>query len=163
MKRIISLLALLSVLLSLIGCQSRNENHVSFYYCRQPSDQRYFEEGVICAEDRDMHGYNGNLRYAIGLYLAGPMEEGLRAPLPQSVKLLSVERTLEAVALTFSDLDTALTDAEFTIACACLTLTCADLTGCRQVTVISGDRSLTMTSESFRFMDSVTPETTEGD
>ena len=163
MKRIISLLALLSVLLSLIGCQSRNETHVSFYYCRQPSDQRYFEEGVICAEDRDMHGYNGNLQYAIGLYLAGPMEEGLHAPLPQSVKLLSVERTLEAVALTFSDLDTALTDAEFTIACACLTLTCADLTGCRQVTVISGDRSLTMTSESFRFMDSVTPETTEGD
>jgi len=152
-------------MLSFVGCDSRKEDLVSFYYCREPDAYQYFnEDGVICAESRDVIGHDENIRYVIGLYLAGPMEEGLRSPLPASVKLISAERTLEAVQLTFSDLDDIMSESEFSLACACLTLTCADLTGCRQVTVISGTRSITMTRDSIRLLDDAPNlETTEGD
>jgi len=165
MNRFLSLLIVFSLLFSLIGCGSRREDLVAFYYCRDPEEYQYFEEdGVICSESRDLIGHNENIRYVIGLYLAGPMEEGLRSPMPPSVKLVSAERTLDAVQLTFSDLDDVMSESEFSLACACLTLTCADLTGCHQVTVISGSRTVTMTTDSIRLLDNgPIPETTKGD
>lgn len=164
MKRILCILMLLSILFSLIGCQTRQDDRIRFYYCREPKNYQYYEtDSVICAEDRVIPNHNDNLRYIIGLYLAGPSEEGLRCPLPQNVKIMTADRSTESVKLTFSDLGDSITDVEFTIACACLTMTCVDLTGCTQVTVISGERSLTMTTESFRLVDSAIPEPIEGD
>ena len=99
----------------------------------------------------------------IGLYLAGPIGEGLYSPLPKNVTLLSAESNPETVILTFSNLGNSLTDSEFTIACACLTLTCSDLTGCDEVTVIAGARTVTMHSDRIHLSDTIlSPEITEG-
>lgn len=165
MRRIVSALLALTLTVTLFGCGSRQENLVSFYYCRDPEDYQYFDsESVICMESRDIVGHSGDIPYIIGLYLAGPMEEGLISPLPRSVRLFDVEFNDTGVVLTFSDVKKLLTDSEFSLACACLTLTCADLTGCSEVTVISGSRTVTMHTDSICLTDNtVSSETTEGE
>jgi spore germination protein GerM len=163
-KRIVSACILLSLTFSLAGCQTPGDRNIALYYCRTPDEYRYFQEdSVICAEYRDIPDHSNDLRYVIGLYLAGPIGEGLYSPLPKNVTLLSAESNPETVILTFSNLGNSLTDSEFTIACACLTLTCSDLTGCDEVTVIAGARTVTMHRDRIHLSDTIlSHEITEG-
>ncbi len=156
-------LLILLLCLFLPGCQRADENSVSFYYSRDPQQYQYFEENaVIDREYRDLTGHRKDLRYMTGLYLAGPMEEGLIPPFSKSTRLLSVQQDGGAITIELSDHTSIMTDSEFSLACACLTLTCLDFTECEEVTVVSGERSVTMTADSILLSDTLLQQETTG-
>lgn len=163
MKHISCVLLSIALLLSLAGCRSREENMVSFYYCRSLEDYQYFEEdGVIRAESRELTSHRNDLRYMLGLYLAGPLEAGLESPFSPKAKLLDVQKADNTIQIELSDQKNSLTDSEFSLACACLTLTCMSFSPCNEVTVISGERTITMNADSIMLFDTLPMQETSG-
>ncbi len=162
MKRITCVLLALCMTV-LLGCGRAETNSVSFYYCRNAEEYQYFEEdGVIRAESRDITGHRSDLRYIVGLYLAGPLEEGLESPFSKSTRLVSVQKSGETIQIELSDQNQDLSDASFSLACACLTLTCMDAFSCTEVTVTSGERSVTMNENSIMLFDTLLPQEATG-
>ena len=163
MKRLICWLLTVIIAFSLSGCDSGEQNAVSFYYCRNTVQYQYFEEdAVICAEQRDLQGHRDDLRYMVGLYLAGPMPEGLITPFSKSTKLLSVQKEEDQILIELSDHSKILKDSEFTLACAALTMTCMDFTPCSNVSISSGGRSVTMNADSIILSDILPQQETIG-
>ncbi len=161
MKRQIGLAFLLCLILT--GCGQLGERikePVTFYYLR--AEYAYStDSGIIGSEEREASGHKDNLSYLMALYLIGPSEEDLVSPIPRGIRFLSAEQTDTRVELKLSDTANVLTDAEFSLACACLTLTCLDLTGAETVTINSGSRSVTMTRENLILYDSSMTAPTE--
>ena len=164
MKRLISVLLCCLMVSTLLGCHSADPGTVSFYYCRDPEQYQYFEsDSVIQAESRDLVGHLGDLKYMVGLYLTGPIEEGMAVPFSKSTKLLSVQQEGLHVFVELSDHTRALTDSEFSLACAALAMTCMDFTGCKEVTISSGSRSITLNADTIVLSDNLPQlETTGG-
>jgi len=163
MKRILCFLLSVLVIFSLSGCHSSERSGVSFYYCRDPELYQYFDpEAVIQSETRDLVGHMGDLKYMVGLYLAGPLEEGMAIPFSKSTKLLSVQKDGDSILIELSDHTKALTDSEFSLACAALTMTCMDFTTCSEVTILSGERSITMNAGNIVLSDSLPQQETTG-
>ena len=162
MKKCI-LIILAAVILLLSGCHSGQREGTLFYYCRDPEQYRYFEEdGVIYPESRDLMNHRNDLRYMISLYLAGPLEEGVAMPFAKATKLLSVEMRDDVIYIELSSHNKILTDSEFSLACACLTLTCMDYTPCQAVTITSAERSITMDAQSILLSDTLPQQETTG-
>lgn len=161
MKRLLCLI--LPLCLALAGCElagERIKEPVTFYYLR--AEYSYGTgESVIVSEDREASGHRSDLSYLLALYLVGPSAETLVSPLPQGTRILSVARTETEIQLELSDLTDVLTDAEFSLACACLTLTCLELTGATQVSITSGARAITMSKDSLALIDSSVTAATE--
>ena len=154
-----------SLLLILSGCGSTQREGTLFYYCRDPEQYRYFEEdGVIHPETRDLMNHRNDIRYMVSLYLAGPMEEGVVSPFTKATKLISAELRDDTIHIELSGHNNILTDPEFSLACACLTLSCMDYMPCNAVTIVSGDRSITMDAQSILLYDPLPQqETTEAE
>lgn len=148
MKRLISIL--LTVLL-LSGCTEQLKEPVSFYYVRSGYEEDM--SNIIGTERREAAGHRGDLSYLMALYFMGPADEELLAPLPGNVHILSVTHKGQEVILHLSETDDSVTDAQFTVACACLTLTCLELTGAETVTIISGNRSVRLDEENLLLRD----------
>lgn len=149
--------------LPLMGCQAPDSGTVPFFYSRSPELYQYFEnDGVIQFENRDLTGHSNDLRYMVGLYLAGPLEEGLTLPFTKSTRLQSVEKEGNSIVIRLSDHAELMTASEFSLACACLALTCMNDTGCEEVTVISGERSLVMNADNILLYDSLPQQETTG-
>ena len=161
MKRRIVLAFLLCLILT--GCGQLGERikePVTFYYLR--AEYQYSTEfGVIGSEEREASGHRDNLSYLLALYLIGPSGEELVSPIPRGIRFLSVEQVDRMITLNLSDTSAVLTDAEYSLACACLTLTCLDLIGTDAVTINSGARSVTMTRENLILYDSSMTAPTE--
>lgn len=161
MKRLITVILFLCMLLP--GCGTSSEHikePVTFYYLQ--SEYSYgTENGVIAAEEREASGHRRDLNYLLALYMMGPSSENLTSPVPRGTKILSVEQTGTDVQLYLSDTADTLTDAEFSLACACLTLTCLDLSSAEEITVTCGSRSVTMNYENLILFDSSTAVPTE--
>lgn len=161
MKKYICLV--LSALFLLAGCSSGENNNVPFFYCRDTAAYQYFEEdGVIQKETRDLPGHRNDLHYMIGLYLAGPIKEGLESPFPTSTQILSLHLEEDILSIELSDLTNTLTDSEYTLACACLTLTCLNIAQCSAVQISSGNRSIRMSNETMILFDSLPQQETTG-
>ena len=146
MKRIIPLILALCFLLC--GCGffgERIREPVTFHYlCTS-----YQEElcCVIASEERESSGHTGDLPYLLALYQMGPANEGYRSPLPFGTQIRA-EIQDNKIILELSDAAEVLSDLEYSLACACLTLTCLDIMDAESVTVFCGDRSNTMTRSS---------------
>ena len=163
MKRLFFILLCSLMVLSLMGCGSADTGTVSFYYCRDPEQYQYFEsDSVIQAERRDLIGHQGDLKYMVGLYLAGPMEEGMAIPFSKSTKLLSVQQNGQSILIELSDHTNILTDSEFSLACAALAMTCMDFTDCEDVTISSGSRSITLQADDIILSDNLPQQETTG-
>ena len=161
MKKGLCLLLGLCQLLS--GCAltgDRLKEPVTFYYLREEY-QYGTQGGVIVSEEREASGHGRDLSYLLALYLVGPMKEGLVCPLPMGTGIVSLEQTPSGISLVLSDTLGSLSDADYSLACACLTLTCLDITGGEKVTITSGSRSVTMTRDSLTLFDGGTAETEE--
>ena len=161
MRRFCIALILLSMLLS--ACQSADPDSATFYYCRDPQQYQYFEDNsVICSESRNLTGHRSDLQYMAGLYLAGPMEEGLQAPFAKGTRLLSIRKEDASIFVELSDLTGMLTDAEFTLSAGCFAMTCMDFVQCDDVTIISGDREITLNRENIVLLDTPPQQETTG-
>lgn len=154
MKRIVCLILICCLFLS--GCQLFGEglkDPVTFFYVKTEYD--YFtQDGVIAGEQREASGHRDDLSYLLALYMMGPSEDGLESPLPRGVMLYSAEQTADEIILNISNHESTMTDADFSLSCACLSLTCFDITDAQSVTVISGTRSITMNRDIIALYDS---------
>ena len=151
MKRLICLA--LSMLL-LCGCGimgERIKEPVTFYYVR--GDYHRNMESVIVSEDREAAGHKDDLPYLLALYSMGPSTDGFVSPFPKNTRIIPTEHTEAGIVLSLSDVPESRTDAEFTLAGACLSLTCMELTDASQITVISGDRSVTINTDNLIMME----------
>lgn len=160
MKKLICLIIPLCFLLS--GCEFFAEqinDSVTFYYLRSTYQQDM--ETVIGSEERDAAGHRDDLSYLLALYLIGPSGDDLVCPIPKGIQISSVKQENNTVELRLSDTEKAMTDAQFTLACACLTMTCFDLTDAEEVTIQSGSRTITMTRENLSLTDTTTAVTEE--
>jgi len=157
MKRIIPLFLLLSLLLS--ACGDRIREPVTFYYVRANYEQDM--SAIIASEEREASGHRNDLSYLLALYFMGPADEDLQSPVPRSTSLFNIFREDSTITLDLSDTATTMTDAEFTLACSCLTLTCLEITDAESVVINSGSRSLTMNAETLILKDLTTAAETE--
>lgn len=164
MRRIFCLLLAALLLLSLCACGVDSENQAEFFYRRVKFAYGTGEsDGVIVSESRDITSHTDDLPYLISLYLVGPQDEALASPFPAEVRLISAEKTRSKVQIELSEIDSGFSDSAFSLACACMTLTCIELTGVTQVTIVSGERSVTLRQEDLTLYDSdtVNPATIE--
>lgn len=157
MKQRVSLL-LLSVMLLLCGCSLEKaaiKEPVQFYYQRG-SFAYHTGESVIHPETREAAGHTQDLPYLLSNYLMGPTEEGLVSPFPYRTKLVSLQQEENSIRIELSDTVHSMTDAQFSLACACISLTCMELTDAQSVTVVSGNQSLSTTREQLLLFDEST-------
>jgi len=137
--------SLLCFCLLLTGCSisgERIKEPVVFYYVRE--DYRKDMDPVIASEIREASGHSEDLSYLLALYSIGPSQKDLKAALPRNTKIVLTERTEEHIVLTLSEGVLTMTDADYTLASACLALTCMELIAVPQVTIVCGDRTITM-------------------
>lgn len=145
MKRLICLLLSFCFLsgCSIIG--ERVKDPVTFYYIRD--DYRRDMGSVIGSEIREASGHKDDLPYLLALYSMGPSEKGLYSPFPANTRITPTEHTEEGIVLSLSEVPESMTDAEYTLVCVCLAMTCMELTDEDQITVICADRSVTINTE----------------
>lgn len=152
MKRFLFSLIILSCLLS--GCQKLGEHikePVTFYYVKSTYQKDLSD--AFAAEEKEASGHRDDLSYLMALYLMGPADENLESPIPAGTRIYIAENNAYNVKLNLSDTEKTLTDAEFSVASACLAMTCLELTDTQTVTVSSGSRSVTMTSSNLEVSD----------
>ena len=152
MKRFLCFLLICALLISLGGCGVETKSHASFYYPRTEF-QFGTEDGVIHSETRDIAGHEEDLFYLTALYLAGPLEEDLYSPFHASTLLISVEQNGDEVIIHLTDSGVYMLDSEFSLACACLSLTCMEISDAASFTVKSQDRSVTMSRDNMTILD----------
>jgi len=143
MKRMICIILAFCLILS--GCSltgERIKEPVTFYYVRE-NYQKDMEQ-MIATEVREASGHREDLSYLLALYSMGPSEENLKSPIPRNTLIIPTARTDDSIELGLSESAQTLTDSEFTLAGACIALTCMGLIDVQQVTVICGDRNMTV-------------------
>lgn len=165
MKRSLCVLLCVLFLIGLCGCStplSGSGEPVSFYY-RRADFQYHGTDNVIVPEQREISGHGGDLHYLISLYLVGPLDDSLVSPFPTGTRLLETQQNGMELLLTLSDSAASLSDSAFSLACTCLALTCMSFTNAETVTVSSGERVMTITTDNLLLSDDSTglTETTE--
>ena len=149
MKRIIALL-LFVALFCCAGCQqySKEESGLRFYYC--VSDLSYKCESAVISYEVKSGFSDEDLDQIMSHYLTGPMATDLRSPFPEGLSIISTECNRDSIYVTVSSELCLLTDIELTLACACLALTCFELTPAERIIItpeeglLDGQRSITM-------------------
>ena len=112
----------------------------------------------IAVEIREGSGHRDNLRYLLAFYLMGPADKELTSPLPRGTVLYQLEQTEDAVTIGISDTSEALSDSRFSLACACLSMTCMELLPVKEITVVSGSRNTTIRRDSLILKDTIQPQ-----
>ena len=159
MKRLFCALLAASLLLSLLsGCGQKPKEPVIFYYRKDA-----YEENMVSpieGEEREVAGHRDNLKYLLSFYLMGPISKDLISPLPRGTMLYNITQEGTDLTIELSNISALLTDSEFSLACACLSMTCMELANVENVTIVSGSRSLTIRQDNLLLNDTVTPEET---
>ena len=152
MKKIACILLAASCLL-LLACSDTSAETATYYYCR---DEFAYgtQDGVIAPEQRDISGHVGDLQYLLSMYLVGPHDESLTSPFPGRTKLLSVRFQEDTVILEITGCSDLLAESQFTLGCACLAMTCLELTDAQYVTIVSADQKVTLSRENLLLFDS---------
>lgn len=160
MKRSLALSLLICFLLS--GCffsPGKSTDEVSFYYVRSAYQEDMTT--LVASEYRDVSGHEDDLNYILALYLIGPAEEDLVSPFPANTELLSTKQTDKNITIKLSDTEKSMNEPQFALSCACLSMTCLDLTEAKSVTIISGTRYITMTQDNLSLTDNAITSTEE--
>lgn len=143
MTRLISMILVFCLLLS--GCSfmgERIKEPVTFYYVRE-NYQKDMQQ-VIGSEIREASGHRDDLSYLLVLYSMGPASDELQSLLPRNTTIQLTEYLDDSITLSLSENAAAMTDANFTLAGACLSLTCMEISDIRQVTLVCADRNITI-------------------
>ena len=145
---------LLPFILSFALCSCANETDtirvpVNFYY---PLTNAVYgtQSGVIDAEIFDAENLEDDYPNLLRCYLEGPHSETLRNFFPIGTELISFYDFNGHVQIIFTSHLSKLSNAELTVACACITKTVIELTGAETVQINTEDSSLNEI-ESVRF------------
>ena len=152
MKRLIAVFLL--IFLILCGCSSQSK--APFYYCRVDFQDEPLES-IIASENRNITGHEYQLDFLISLYLMGPSNKDFISPFPADVQLQKTQVSGNNLTVTLTDME-AVSDSRFTIASACMALTCFEISNYETVTVVSGKRTITLNSNMLTLHDSGIPE-----
>ena len=132
MKRVI---ALLLAVLMLAGCTSSGSTisePVTFYFLRSHTDDtaydNYFSEGIIGHEEREAAGYRSDLKNLLTFYFRGPLTPELTSPFPMGCRVLEVHQDDSQLTITLNPILAEKSEMDITVACACLAMTCLELT-----------------------------------
>lgn len=158
-KSVISLI--LTLCLVLTGCATTpNRTVLNFYYC---ADQLDFgpEDTVVRSETRKET--LDHLAYSdiIESYLEGPVSSNLRTPFPEETALISITIEQQTANVVLNNAFAQLTGIDLTIACACLSLTVGEITGCAKVQIsaqnalVDNRESIIIDINELSFVDSV--------
>ena len=159
MKRLICTLLAASLLLSLLsGCGQEMKEPVIFYYRKDAYEEKMVSP--IAGEEREVAGHRDNLKYLLSFYLMGPISKDLVSPLPRGTLVYNITQEDTELTIELSNTSALLTYSEFSLACACLSMTCMGLANVENVTIVSGSRSLTISRDNLLLNDTVTPEET---
>lgn len=153
MKRFVCFSLILVCFLS--GCQlpgERIKEPVTFYYIRADYQENLTD--AFGTELREASGHRADLSYLMALYLMGPVDKTLSSPIPAGTRIYVTENNAYNVKLKLSDTSETLSDVEFSMTCACLAMTCLEITGTNEVTISSASRSVTMTRSNLELSDS---------
>lgn len=165
MKRWLCLILISQLLLSVSGCGFTDDGFkepVNFYYPRFEQDYQYGDENsVIVLEPREASGHVGHTEYLLSQYLSGALEETLASPFPSGTRLLSVTQEGGILLVELSDIPATVSDHEFTLGCTCLMLTCLELTDAAEVTILSAEKTMTMSRSDLTLYDDVLVEPEE--
>ena len=157
MKRLICTLLAACLLLSfLASCGQKLKEPVIFYYRKDA-----YEENMVSpieGEEREVAGHRDNLKYLLSFYLMGPISKDLISPLPRGTLVYNIIQKDTELTIELSNTSALLTDSEFSLACACLSMTCMGLANVENVTIVSGSRSLTFASDNLLLSDTITSE-----
>ena len=135
MRRIIALTAALMMLLC--ACtpkQQKIEDPVTFYYWRNEATFGS-ADSVIAPETREASGYRDNLIDLLQIYLRGPQSQDLRTTFPMGTKVVSLQILGGTAKIELNRQFTYLSGLDLSIACACITRTLMDLSGCNTVII----------------------------
>ncbi len=156
MKRTAAAVLLLALLLC--ACSDTipvNGSPVTFYY---PRINLVYgaEDGVIVPEVWVYATERPPLETVLSAYLAGPSNPELTSPFPAGTKLVKYAAENTDLILTMSDSFFTLEGTDFSLACACLVMTCHELTGASEIILNSDDgaKKVVFSPESFVFTDS---------
>ena len=129
----------------LCGCKSgvdHSSGSITFYYVEQ--EYSFGNTGsVIAAEARESSGHRRDLSYMMALYLLGPVEEEHSSPIPSGTRIQCSTKENGGIQLKLTEEADVLSDAEFSLAASCLSLTCFNITNAPEVTIISKERRVT--------------------
>lgn len=139
MKRIRPL-SLLLLILILGGCagpkSSKSEALQPFlFYYRTAQTSFSSEEGLICAEERDLGTRTYSVNDLFSLYFEGPLRGDLVSPIPSGTVLLSTERSGSQLTIRLSQSFSTLTGIDQSILDACLVKTGLQIEGVRRVRI----------------------------
>ena len=166
MKRVISILLIFVLAFSLAACVYEEEpelvDPVNFYYLRVQDPENLYHgtaDSVVLAEQREAFGVRDFLTVLLERYLSGPTSEGLVSPFPAGTKLKAWELSGNMLTLTLSNEIAQLSGMDLTLACACLTVTCLELTDAEAVQIraesatFGSKASITMTRNDLVLLD----------
>lgn len=155
MKKTLLVALVFLCLFNTCGCAHNISDKTSFYYCS--ADYQFGKDAsVIQSEVRDISGHEGELSYLISLYLAGPSSKKLESPFPKNIKLISADLENKHLNIELSYWGKQFSEADFVLACACMTLSTMEFADAEQVTIISGEKSITMERADLLLYDTIT-------
>lgn len=147
MKRLFCFFLLLVLLSGCSNAGRQQENTVAFYYLREEYQSDYVREeyqfdmpeAVIAAEERTVTSQLHRITYLLSLYLDGPLDSALRSPLPEDTKLEYISWKNDQLEISLLGSFSALSDMDLTLARACITFTCLELTVANTICIITTD------------------------
>lgn len=151
MRKLLSIVLILSLLIPFAGCADSGKD-ILFYY---PRKQVLYgqADGVISAEERDVPGREQDLQYLLLLYLEGPLSQELYTPFPKGTTIKQFEIQEKALRLVLSDDFEQLEGLDYTIACTCIAQTCFGLGSFDTVEVTFGSNTMILTPRTMALVD----------
>ena len=155
MKRLILFFLTLSAMLSFAACQEQPTPQQAFYYLRTEDTIAYGQEDALIVAVPQKFSPDTELDILLQLYLDGPVDDDLRNPFPRRTYLLSTIEQEDTLLVVLSREFSTLDGMQLTLAGACLTATCRDLTGFEKIQVRSGENTYEFDMNSFVFLDAI--------
>lgn len=138
MKKMLSLILILALLVSICGCGQSSEPEMimptAFYYHNDLNTKENFND-VFVAEIREGAQYRNDYTLLLNNYFAGPESENLVNPFPADLEVVSLVTNEDTVNIVLSDQITKITSVDLTIACCCLSFTLFHLLQCNNVQI----------------------------
>lgn len=132
-KNLVLLLLILNLFLCSCG-QEKPPQQVRFYYCNKNIDYGFSSNTIgyePCGDPLDHSAYD---KY-FSNYLSGPKTNALISPFPAGTTLVSFFVEQQTANIVLNDEFSILTGIELSLACACISLTVQDMTGCATVEI----------------------------
>ncbi len=159
MKRLISIVLSLGILLAASGCGAPSIEEPGAFYYKQADSGAYTSECVIDSEVRDIAHVREDIGQLLALYLQGPENKKLESPFPRGTAVTKWTLVENTLLLTFGTEFAQLSGVDLTIACGCVAKTLMELYPIQRVNIqaedslLNGSRSITITEKNIQLVD----------